>query len=123
MGVARTDQINFIQQLRETLASLKPELESLSAYARQLQLEIATEKNKLMRDVTLDYRKKRNRRKFQGITALIEIHCSTVAVCQDDELIEFRGVLTQPKQRYKEVFAKFNYPQFNVLLRKDQSTW
>ena len=76
-----------------------------------------------MRDVTLDYRRKRNRRKFQGITALIEIHCKTVTISQDDEVIEFRGVLMQPKQSYKDAFAKFDYDEFSTLLKKDQSAW
>ena len=76
-----------------------------------------------MRDVTQDYRKKRNRRKFQGITALIEIHSKTFTISRNEEVIEFRGVLVQPKQSYKDAFAKFNYPEFNALLKKDQTAW
>ena len=95
-------------------------MQELSSHARNLAVEIATERASLLEVVTKDYRTKRNRRKFAGITALIEIHCFTKVLTLEDESYEIRGVLIQQKQLYKDVFARADYPFLNKLLQQDK---
>ena len=97
------------------------DLKQQSAKARSLALTIAEDKNSLIAAVIQDYRKKRNRKKFAGITRLIQNHCYTIEYSSDEEEYEIIGVLTRPIELYQEVFSRSDYEMLSSLLKQDQN--
>ena len=117
---SRIEQVRIANTVAAKMYELKQRLKVLSAKARILLVQVATEKNALFKDFKRDYKMKRNRKKLKGISKLIENHCFTIVYSSDEEENEINGVLTRPKELYEEIFGKKDYVMYNKLLKEDQ---